>query len=523
MSDITSYKINYQNSNNMLGGSYVKAILKTYLLQVGDEGGMFLSWFNERYAKDQDSRKKLPEYKTFLKKKLEEINQKILNDLVNYTTDFDNWKNIVQLTLEDYLHLCSNNGCSDGDTIYANDMFHLFNRDVIERVIKCMNIHYDHMMNLAPTNGANNLDSKWVNGIKPHLNNFEDINYYFAQKVLLKNFDKNAQIHIIGDIHSSFHSLFKVLTDIKASSQDLITGEITSDTFVGNTLKLKPNRYIIFTGDIVDRGPYGLESLILVSLLKLYNPFNVFICDGNHEDYDTYSRHGFSSEMSKQIKNKEDKTDEDLIDEIIKLSCKFPSVLFVRFDTTDKTYQFNHGAFATVLGEKSLLVPNNPLANFLKDFNTEEKYMDFSKTYDRQHQGYENFKWGDFFIEGIGKDGYEDYIESHSGRPKLTHKSTKKYLETNNIVAIFSGHQDTIPFSYLPKNITDKPKNPFKFMGRLTNNIYGLERDTLGKGKKIFRIFDIEQDLLALTFSLSNIPKRMTYIGYGTLLIGRIN
>jgi serine/threonine-protein phosphatase 5 len=36
-------------------------------------------------------------------------------------------------------------------------------------------------------------------------------------------------------------------------------------------------------GDIVDRGPWGLEGLLLLSAYKLLLPNNVYLVRGNHE------------------------------------------------------------------------------------------------------------------------------------------------------------------------------------------------------------------------------------------------
>ncbi len=47
-----------------------------------------------------------------------------------------------------------------------------------------------------------------------------------------------------------------------------------------------PNFYLIFLGDYVDRGIFGVEVLYTLMRLKLTNPDRVFLARGNHEDAD---------------------------------------------------------------------------------------------------------------------------------------------------------------------------------------------------------------------------------------------
>ena len=54
-------------------------------------------------------------------------------------------------------------------------------------------------------------------------------------------------------------------------------------------MQLKEDRYMIFLGDIIDRGPYSIELLFVIMFLKYTNYNNVFIINGNHEDYPIYN------------------------------------------------------------------------------------------------------------------------------------------------------------------------------------------------------------------------------------------
>lgn len=114
--------------------------------------------------------------------------------------------------------------------------------------------------------------------------NLETKDPVFYQKVIISEYDSN--ICLIGDLHSSLHSLCEILQKIK------------DEYFVHDTNKLKSNKYIIFLGDIVDRGPYSIELLVIIAYLKQNNMENIFIINGNHEQKETYKKYGLFNESN---------------------------------------------------------------------------------------------------------------------------------------------------------------------------------------------------------------------------------
>ena len=104
--------------------------------------------------------------------------------------------------------------------------------------------------------------------------------------------EKNSKIIYFGDYHSSVHSLITSIKNLKKKG-------ILDDRY-----KLQEDYYIVFLGDLVDRGPYGIELLYIVLLLFLINNVNEYrliILNGNHEESDIYSRYGLSDEMKYQF------------------------------------------------------------------------------------------------------------------------------------------------------------------------------------------------------------------------------
>lgn len=71
----------------------------------------------------------------------------------------------------------------------------------------------------------------------------------------------NKPTFIVGDIHGHILDLYRIFQ---------LNG-------------LPPEKTYLFLGDIVDRGEYGTESLILIFILKILYPKHIFLIRGNHE------------------------------------------------------------------------------------------------------------------------------------------------------------------------------------------------------------------------------------------------
>ncbi|MEJ2251618.1 MAG: metallophosphoesterase [Candidatus Lokiarchaeota archaeon] len=87
----------------------------------------------------------------------------------------------------------------------------------------------------------------------------------------LHNSNKNSEIFVIGDIHGNLESLIDIIEEIKTRNP----------------------KYVIFLGDIVDRGDKQIECLIFVLSLKIMEPNRYFILRGNHETLQMNQYYGF--------------------------------------------------------------------------------------------------------------------------------------------------------------------------------------------------------------------------------------
>lgn len=115
----------------------------------------------------------------------------------------------------------------------------------------------------------------WVDGKTPYTGHFFNTTRNatfkpFMQKVIVPT---GSTLFVWGDTHGCIHSLLRTL-------KRLHDQKIINDHFK----IIKPNTYLIYLGDCVDKGYYGLEVLYTLMRLKTANPDLVILVRGNHED-----------------------------------------------------------------------------------------------------------------------------------------------------------------------------------------------------------------------------------------------
>ena len=93
--------------------------------------------------------------------------------------------------------------------------------------------------------------------------------------VLNLNIEEEEEYYVIGDIHGDLNSLLYFINKINTS---------------------KPKK-VLFLGDIVDRGLNQLECLILVLIMKIISPRQIFLIRGNHETLEMNRAYGFYQEF----------------------------------------------------------------------------------------------------------------------------------------------------------------------------------------------------------------------------------
>ncbi|TET05912.1 hypothetical protein E3J79_03920 [Candidatus Dependentiae bacterium] len=109
---------------------------------------------------------------------------------------------------------------------------------------------------------------------------------YTGRFVLKLKPKPNSSFIIFGNIHGSFHSLIRNLKELKRQK------------IIDDSLKIiKPDYYIVFIGNVIDRSPFILETLTLVMRLIDNNPQKVFYIKGDHEDKNKWHRYGLRREL----------------------------------------------------------------------------------------------------------------------------------------------------------------------------------------------------------------------------------
>ncbi|TNJ28639.1 Ser/Thr protein phosphatase PP1-1 [Giardia muris] len=102
---------------------------------------------------------------------------------------------------------------------------------------------------------------------------------------------EDESVFIIGDIHGSAADLL-TLFDLFAL-RDVYTHCQVSDA---HALRPTLDAIYVFLGDYVDRGPYGVQCFVFLSILKLMYPYNFVLLRGNHECRALNSIYGFERE-----------------------------------------------------------------------------------------------------------------------------------------------------------------------------------------------------------------------------------
>ena len=305
---------------------------------------------------------------------------------INYTQKLINFAHTLITKFDNYLDDCDKN-CVKDDKIYNN-------------------IEYKLITN-------SDLELEFLYTIEKKLNFYNHHNYVIKNTLL-----KQTKIIFSGDYHSSIFALLQFILELKKKK------------ILDNNFRLIDNYNIVFTGDIVDRGPYGIECLYVIFLLVAINdPDRIIVTKGNHENKSVYTNYGFADEL------KFSGLSHTLINRIQMILYKLPMAYFTKKRSDKLWYQFCHGGI-------DVSMENNTIKNFL--LSTEKSIILNEKIL----EGF-GFQWSDF-------DGLVTNIKAEQS---ARGGNTKKYgiaaatniLKHNNIRTIISGHQDATNFAILPR------------------------------------------------------------------------
>jgi len=342
----------------------------------------------------------------------------------------------------------------------------------------------------------------------------EKIGYYTNENVNKNGYNNilssDSRIIIIGDIHSSFHSLLHVIETL--DNRNFFEKNENGDTI----LKLKQNHYIFFLGDMIDRGPYNIEVLYLCFLLQylnidiVKNTRQVWLINGNHEDFkmnfpinnNNVFPMGYVNELIHQFK----------VPDVIVIYNKYykvlhflPSAIFLKFN--EKTYQLNHGGI-----DITQIANIEDQYQYLHKILTDEIYFKYSinessdfcfKWYDFDNND-DNDIWNNKTIRSFKELESMKRYDYFMKRVKISKKILISYLEKFNIETVISGHQDNTSIGIVERNNENNFEN---------DKVYKDELKTLKENKNNeetnILVLDPVKNLLALTTSLATISKKV--------------
>lgn len=250
-------------------------------------------------------------------------------------------------------------------------------------------------------------------------------NTAIIQKIIV---DNKTKIVMFGDFHGSFHTFFRILCRLHRYNI------INLDTF-----EIKDNYKIIFLGDIIDRGNYGLDILnIIFKMITINNQdvnnIKIIMNRGNHENYGIFSKYGFVDELLYKINS-----DDELykyINVLLKLFCILPSAVIIHNQYNNNRFWCAHGRF-----------PKKYISKKIKDKNLIliEKSSDEAD----DNNNVDDIRWSDFNNNSF----HTEYEPSDRGTGQnYSFTGTTKFLDKNNIKFIIRGHRDSINNSVLFKN-----------------------------------------------------------------------
>ena len=262
-----------------------------------------------------------------------------------------------------------------------------------------------------------------------------EYSFPFIQKKVIP---ADAQICFFGDSHGSVHSMIRNLYRL------VTLGYLTPDFKVVDT----ENTFLVFLGDYSDRGLYGLESLALVTALKLENWDNVVISRGNHEDTlqnskeqglyaektGAYGAKPYGSVTVGELSHKLGRSAEKaaLKRDIQKMCTLLPLMTLVQLGVDGEFLQCCHGGVDTKVNLEKLRV-------FPRDLG--ESVIQLLPGYgaDGHSYGGQGFQWSDVTLNNGGKHIFN---AERSGGYISDVAALEAYMEVNNIALLLRGHQD---------------------------------------------------------------------------------
>ena len=275
----------------------------------------------------------------------------------------------------------------------------------------------------------------------------------------------DSTVCLIGDLHGSIHSLLRNLWRLVALN------------YLNNDFSIKKeNFYMIFTGDLVDRGRFGVEVVYTLMRLKLANPDHVFLVRGNHEEPGVYCGFDFKKEFNKKYSGHEKR-----FNSIRKFFELLPYALYLGSGAEENPefVQCCHGGIETgynprqfLASDKNFDVINEEVDQDVDNHVTPWRFIDSKTRLNKQDQNwvearladmnykennYAGFNWSDFAQPELlqdrrflGRGQYAEICDAKMYKNRAKRGvgylagilAVKDFLRKTGLRAFFRGHQD---------------------------------------------------------------------------------
>ena len=135
----------------------------------------------------------------------------------------------------------------------------------------------------------------FLNQLNNDIEDYSDIKIRFKipilpEKNLIEIIEKSIEMFSQDPILLKIKSPIKIVGDLHGHLLDLLR--------IFKRFGIPPNQSYLFLGDIIDRGEFSLETLILILILKILYPNQIFIIRGNHEFECICKDFGFYDELN---------------------------------------------------------------------------------------------------------------------------------------------------------------------------------------------------------------------------------
>lgn len=214
------------------------------------------------------------------------------------------------------------------------------------------------------------------------------------------NGQENPEIVIIGDIHGNIEFLLKIFTKLGYPSE----------------------KRFLFLGDYVDRGSNSCEVMMLLYVLKVLYPDQIYLIRGNHEFKEMATNYGFKKECYeriKQITQIGDKKIHEGLNFFNRITDTFPYLPICSILNT-KIFCVHGGITALIDTPEKLLSIEKVGAEFTSENSVQVEFM-----------------WND-------PDNDLEYCYEHSPRGigcLFNQEALESFLKTMNFSMVIRGHQ----------------------------------------------------------------------------------